>query len=101
MIPPEPPGPPAADADRIRTGIRNLDYVLTGGLRRVGGRAPSVLVRGSAGAGKSVLCSTIARNLFYRCARSVAYFALEQHVTDVRAMLAGFGDDRPLAPVRV
>jgi KaiC/GvpD/RAD55 family RecA-like ATPase len=81
----------------LSTGIRNLDYILFGGFHFIGGRPPSIMVRGAAGSGKSLLCSTIAANAF-SSGRSVAYFVLEQLAEDVRALLKQFEFGRGIEP---
>lgn len=73
----------------FQTGIANLDYLLCGGVRWIGRRPPSILIQGPAGAGKSVLSTTLAVRTFRR-GKSIAYFSLEQKAADIEDLCRRF-----------
>ncbi|MCL2648117.1 MAG: hypothetical protein FWD61_14085 [Phycisphaerales bacterium] len=77
----------------FRTGIEGLDDILGGGIKPLGEKGrlfPSVLIRGSAGAGKSSLCCMLARECIQVRNQSVVYFSLDQAAEEVERTLNAF-----------
>ncbi len=94
-----------AEARVVKTAIDGLDLVLGGGVRvleRVpgAGDSASLLVRGSAGTGKTLLANHIAAALARQLLCDVVVACVELLPPELEAQLAGFERTRPLLPVR-
>lgn len=88
------------------TGITGLDLVLGGGLRFVervagAGESTTVLVRGAAGTGKTLLAMHLAAAVAKALSADVAVACVELLPLELQTQLAGFEETRPLLPVRV
>lgn len=88
------------------TGIAGLDLVLGGGLRFVervagAGESATVLVRGAAGTGKTLLAMHLAAAVAKALSADVAVACVELLPLELETQLADFVETRPLLPVRV
>jgi KaiC/GvpD/RAD55 family RecA-like ATPase len=93
------------EARVVKTSIDGLDLVLGGGVRlleRVEGAGDSatLLVRGAAGTGKTILAHHIAAALAKKLECDVAVACVELLPPELEAQLAGFDATSPLLPVR-
>lgn len=89
----------------VKTEIDGLDLVLGGGVRLLervdgAGDCATVLVRGAAGTGKTILANHIAAALAKKLECDVAVACVELLPPELEAQLAGFEATRPLLPVR-
>jgi len=72
-----------------------LRFLLRGGFRYTPGRGLTLVVRGPAGSGKSLFIADLVMNGFWRAGARVAFFDLDQGITQtqtlIRAVLLGRG----------